>query len=137
MCSPSHVDSIGFVDDSGLILRIQQEDKFGPVQGESDGFAWALEGAPHAAPHNWVGYTMSDGSNSPDDPFFLHHCNVDRSWALWQDIYHGDSTSPDAYSDPQHFSGDLDVPMPFGGSTDAPDDSWFQLDGPFLRQDKF
>ncbi len=36
------------------------------------------------AAHNWTGGTMA-GGNSPLDPlFYLHHCNVDRLWAIWQ-----------------------------------------------------
>lgn len=38
----------------------------------------------HNRVHVWVGGSMGPGS-SPNDPvFFLHHCNVDRLWALWQ-----------------------------------------------------
>jgi tyrosinase len=32
--------------------------------------------------------TMGVLDASPNDPvFFLHHCNVDRLWALWEDLY--------------------------------------------------
>jgi tyrosinase len=40
-------------------------------------------------------------SSSPNDPiFFLHHCNVDRSWPAWQEkhpdaAYLPDMTSPE------------------------------------------
>lgn len=38
----------------------------------------------HNRVHVWVGGHMGPGT-SPNDPiFFLHHCNVDRLWALWQ-----------------------------------------------------
>lgn len=38
----------------------------------------------HNRVHMWVAGSMAPGT-SPDDPvFFLHHCNVDRIWALWQ-----------------------------------------------------
>lgn len=38
----------------------------------------------HNRVHIWVGGDMGPGT-SPNDPvFFLHHCNVDRLWALWQ-----------------------------------------------------
>ena len=38
----------------------------------------------HNRVHVWVGGSMSPLS-SPNDPvFFLHHCNVDRLWAVWQ-----------------------------------------------------
>jgi tyrosinase len=57
----------------------------------SKGFRNALEGWPngpqlHNRVHVWVGETM-ELDTSPNDPvFFLNHCNVDRLWALWQDI---------------------------------------------------
>ena len=43
----------------------------------------------HNRVHVWVGGSMSPGT-SPDDPvFFMHHCNVDRLWALWQHTHPG------------------------------------------------
>jgi tyrosinase len=41
----------------------------------------------HNLVHLWVGGNQGTmlPSTSPNDPvFFLHHCNVDRLWALWQ-----------------------------------------------------
>lgn len=39
----------------------------------------------HNTVHIWVGGDMGPGT-SPNDPvFFLHHCNVDRIWAKWQE----------------------------------------------------
>eukprot|EP01064_Diplonema_japonicum_P022795 TRINITY_DN32_c0_g1_i15.p1 TRINITY_DN32_c0_g1~~TRINITY_DN32_c0_g1_i15.p1 ORF type:complete len:554 (+),score=170.35 TRINITY_DN32_c0_g1_i15:134-1795(+) len=58
-------------------------------------FRPALEGNPHAAPHIYVSGHMGSYL-SPDDPlFFVHHANVDRIWALWQD-YHGYDKVPKA-----------------------------------------
>ena len=38
----------------------------------------------HGAVHMWVGGDMATPA-SPNDPvFFLHHCNMDRIWAIWQ-----------------------------------------------------
>jgi hypothetical protein len=38
----------------------------------------------HNAVHRWVDGSMQPGT-SPNDPvFFLHHCNIDRLWAVWQ-----------------------------------------------------
>lgn len=43
------------------------------------------ESAMHNGTHGWVSGTMVDVQFSPGDPvFWLHHCNVDRIWALWQ-----------------------------------------------------
>lgn len=49
----------------------------------------------HNAMHNWfgVGSHMRNPNQSPNDPmFFLHHCNCDRIWAMWQmDGHEGNS----------------------------------------------
>ena len=52
-------------------------------------FRPALERAPlHNSIHPWVGGSMAMMS-SPNDPiFFMHHANVDRIWAEWQDGGH-------------------------------------------------
>jgi hypothetical protein len=48
-------------------------------------FRPTLESSPlHNYIHNWVGGHMGGGA-SPNDPiFFMHHCNIDRLWAMWQ-----------------------------------------------------
>lgn len=62
-----------------------------------------LEANPrmHNDTHVWVGGDaghMSSARTSPNDPiFFLHHCNVDRLWAMWQiDGHQGDAFYPDS-----------------------------------------
>lgn len=61
-----------------------------PYMGRSRGFRAALEHGLHDGVHNWVGGSMA-GSASPNDPvFFLHHANVDRLWARWQDAHPGE-----------------------------------------------
>lgn len=43
-----------------------------------------LEWIMHNGVHGWVGGNMNP-MTSPNDPvFFLHHCNIDRLWAVWQ-----------------------------------------------------
>ncbi len=40
----------------------------------------------HGWGHVWIGGLMGRPATSPNDPmFFLHHCEVDHVWALWQD----------------------------------------------------
>lgn len=59
---------------------------------ENDGtpansFRRGLEAAPrmHNSMHTWVNGHMGDPLASPNDLiFFLHHCNIDRLWAMWQ-----------------------------------------------------
>ena len=45
-----------------------------------------MEAGPiHVGPHSWVGGYMAVVARSAGDPlFFLHHCNIDRLWAIWQ-----------------------------------------------------
>jgi tyrosinase len=42
-----------------------------------------LEGRPHNNVHNWVGGDMRTFLSPLDPIFWLHHCNVDRLWAVW------------------------------------------------------
>lgn len=43
-----------------------------------------IETGSHVPGHTWTGGTMASG-NSPLDPlFYLHHCNLDRLWSIWQ-----------------------------------------------------
>jgi hypothetical protein len=48
----------------------------------------------HNGMHGWIGGPggqMSYPALSPFDPFFyLHHCNIDRIWAMWQADGHAD-----------------------------------------------
>ncbi len=63
-----------------------------------NGFRPYLEGGPfgnnmHNGMHGWVGGNMGDPNSSPNDLiFFMHHCNIDRLWAMWQ--IDGHSGSP-------------------------------------------
>lgn len=48
-------------------------------------FRYFVEGTPHGAVHQYIGADMVP-SSSPNDPlFFLHHAQIDRLWAMWQD----------------------------------------------------
>jgi hypothetical protein len=50
---------------------------------------WVGTGQIHNAVHRWVNGSMQPGS-SPNDPvFFLHHCNIDRLWSVWQQKHPG------------------------------------------------
>ncbi len=70
----------------------------------------------HNLVHLWVGGNNGTmlPSTSPNDPaFFLHHCNIDRQWAVWQ--RHNPTKPP--YAPTQALPGDpgqsLDEPMTF------------------------
>ena len=67
----------------------------------------------HNRVHIWVGGDMGPGT-SPNDPvFFLHHCNVDRLWALWQHAHPASTYLPASGGPPGHNLNDVDA---------APDD---------------
>lgn len=61
---------------------------------------WHGLGSIHNRVHLWVGGSMLP-STSPNDPiFFLHHCNVDRLWSVWQqqhptEGYHPTGSGPE------------------------------------------
>lgn len=60
-----------------------------PVEG------WIGEAQIHNIVHVWVGGDMVR-SSSPNDPvFFLHHCNIDRVWAAWQERHPAAAYVPD------------------------------------------
>jgi len=92
-------------------------------------FAWALESGNgltssqqmHNGMHGWIGGGtaaspghMSDPRVSPLDPFFyLHHCNIDRLWAMWQLDGHA-TEYPAAGALPHH--GPTDLMFPWVGA---------------------
>jgi hypothetical protein len=66
----------------------------------------------HNALHGWIGGPgqMSFPSVSPADPFFyLHHCNIDRLWAMWQADGHA-TEYPASGGKPQHNRNDIMYP---------------------------
>ena len=96
-----HVSSWGGGSSGTSLIREMQPVSNLPRQEDVDlalnqtsytGFWPTLESSPlHNWGHIWVGGTMLMMS-SPNDPiFFLHHCNVDRIWAQWQDNEHAGS----------------------------------------------
>ena len=57
----------------------------------------------HGGVHLYVGGDIGDmaGGESPNDPiFFLHHANVDRLWAMWQDHNRKDADTIADYGNP-------------------------------------
>lgn len=44
----------------------------------------AMETGTHVPGHTWTGGTMASGRSPLDPLFYLHHCNLDRLWAIWQ-----------------------------------------------------
>lgn len=97
------VNSIGFIRDVEVLNRITNMPTFAQ-------FWPSYEAAPHTNPHDYIGGPM-EGFWAPDDPIFhLHHANVDRHYALWQN-YHNYDGVPVGQLGWQHYSADIDAPM--------------------------
>ena len=78
-----------------------------------------LETGSHVPGHTWTGGTMASAESPRDPLFYLHHCNLDRLWAIWQlnnqgiDQYTLDSIDSDRVS---QAAVPLNDPM-IGGAT--------------------
>lgn len=71
-----------------------------------------LEGIIHNPGHMWVGGSMM-AMSSPNDPvFWLHHCNIDRLWAVWQRENPGQNYRPPSGTAGVVNGHGLDDPMP-------------------------
>jgi tyrosinase len=72
----------------GLLNPVELAECFYEPTGSHPGFCGRLDGGLHAVVHVLVG----DGQNmgtvpwaARDPIFWLHHCNIDRLWASWND----------------------------------------------------
>lgn len=59
------------------------------------GFRNILEVPLHNGAHMWVGWSMGPWTSPNDPSFFLHHSNVERIWAKWQDLHPNEPYLPD------------------------------------------
>lgn len=81
---PMQADVLAILNDyaarSGLGNEVRDYEKFTYCL---EGWADNLPGHNHV--HSWVGGVMNNTSHSPADPiFWLHHCEIDRLWWIWQ-----------------------------------------------------
>jgi tyrosinase len=53
------------------------------IINQDSGTQGVLEETPHNNVHNNIGGWMPTATSSRDPVFFMHHCNIDRIWALW------------------------------------------------------
>ena len=53
-----------------------------------------LEVGPHDLVHGRVGGFMSRATSPQDPVFLMHHCNVDRIWAVWNSLGRVNSSNP-------------------------------------------
>ncbi|WP_164937060.1 tyrosinase family protein [Bradyrhizobium vignae] len=59
------------------------------------GLQGTLERLPHNMVHNSIGGWMPSAMSPRDPIFFMHHCNLDRLWAVWNSL--GNSNSDDHF----------------------------------------
>lgn len=85
-------------------------------------FFAALETGPHNRIHGDVGGNMGNMA-SPNDPlFWLHHCQVDHIWAMWQEDHPGAANYNPTHSGGHgHRVDDLMWPWDGGRSTPGAD----------------
>eukprot|EP01063_Lacrimia_lanifica_P007248 TRINITY_DN1459_c2_g2_i1.p2 TRINITY_DN1459_c2_g2~~TRINITY_DN1459_c2_g2_i1.p2 ORF type:complete len:428 (+),score=187.89 TRINITY_DN1459_c2_g2_i1:88-1284(+) len=89
-----------------------------------ESFRGPLEGNTHGWPHivvggwgaDWMGAPPFRGHMSsawsPDDPlFFVHHCNVDRIFAIFQDYHAHDFVDGADIDDEHHYAAVSDHPL--------------------------
>ena len=67
-------------------------------RGGSGGGSGTLESSPHNRVHVFTGGDMASFMSPLDPVFWLHHCNVDRIWASWNDIGNINPSDP-AFAD--------------------------------------
>jgi tyrosinase len=100
----------------------------GPKTGfmHSGNVSGNLESNPHNQVHGDVGGfinqqkygLMSDPDIAALDPiFYLHHCNIDRMWAAWNNLGNSNPTDPNWLNGPAALGGqEFAMPMPDGSS---------------------
>jgi tyrosinase len=77
------VESPGVPYASRTTFRNYMEGHVGAVDAQGNPVGTMM----HGRVHNWVGGNMSSPS-SPNEPlFWMHHANLDRIWAEWQDLH--------------------------------------------------
>jgi len=87
----------------GAFYSIDYVAKLCTTSKSYDDFRTSYEGTAHARIHNGLGAGMSQMTSPMNPIFFIHHANVDRHWALWQ------QTNPDKATD---FPGSLSDQLP-------------------------
>lgn len=70
----------------------------------------------HNGLHGYIDGHMGNPTASPLDPiFYLHHCNIDRLWAMWQ-MDGNANTYPLAGGDAEHHRNDIMYPWTGGAA---------------------
>jgi tyrosinase len=61
---------------------------------DGSGAQGVLEGLAHNMVHNNIGGWMPSAMSPRDPIFFMHHCNIDRIWAVWNSLGNNNSKDP-------------------------------------------
>ena len=78
--------------------RPQDQDSLDPSWVLSGtGVQGTLEQTPHNLVHNNIGGWMPSALSPRDPIFFMHHCNIDRIWAVWNSL--GNANSAELFVD--------------------------------------
>lgn len=87
-------------------------------RGDADRlFRFRLEYDLHNRIHRYVGGDMALAA-SPNDPvFWLHHCNIDRLWSLWEQTSGSEAPYAPLSGGPAGQSGDSDLIFSFANGT--------------------
>jgi tyrosinase len=64
------------------------------IVAEDAGDQGILEARPHNLTHNNIGGWMPTALSPRDPIFFMHHCNIDRIWAVWNSLGNPNSSDP-------------------------------------------
>ena len=107
--------------------------RIGETVDVGDLIGWFFQFAFACCGQQLGGRQMGNVQFSPEDPVFvLHHTNVDKWFALWQDLHYPNGI-PETELETAQFSGGMDVPMAFdfNGVTASRSGQYFQLDGDY------
>lgn len=102
--------AVGSLPSGSALERVLDTDSYSNFRPRAE--------ALHNAVHNWVGGTML-GATSPNDPvFWMHHCMLDRVWAIWQKRHPGSAYTPASGGPVGH---NIEDPMwPWAGEANPP-----------------
>lgn len=87
----------GQADPSPLNLGCLDQENYFPTDGVTQGFCLNLDSGLHASVHVLIGDRkgMGDITWAANDPiFWLHHANVDRLWASWNEARDNPDNAP-------------------------------------------
>jgi tyrosinase len=95
---PTQTIQNGWVDPTTM-AGIMSQSSFSNFAGTQSSDQWnrqsfgGLEATPHNNVHNWINGDMGNFTSPLDPLFWMHHCNIDRLWAVWNVKYQNTTNS--------------------------------------------